>query len=281
MTFIDQTSVYKTLLKINQVGKKMAPHSKYIISNGVLIAHSKQGMGDTEANPISIGFIEDKLYKKLEGLGDNIGIKINGNDLYKMSQEYDFESIDYCEDDECVKINFVYYSINNNTYEENFKDILRSKGFDDNDIERSAVLNYTNNMDMYDLFLNYKKTTEPQKEKTFISIICKFVKTNNFMNKKSDTIIDELTNSELLYDEDIERDILDIIISNSQPVIRKLLLSNGDTIRVRFMKSIFSPIASKNNAGIKIYKSDDKYILVSSIELSGVTLFNIFQILKY
>jgi hypothetical protein len=79
----------------------------------------------------------------------------------------------------------------------------------------------------------------------------------------------------------IEREILDIIIGNNQPVIRKLLLDNGETIRVRFMKSIFSPIASKNNAGIKIYKSNEKYILVSKIELAGVVLFNIFQILKY
>ena len=121
MIFNDQTSVYKNLLKINQVGKKMAPHSKYIISNGILISYSKQEMGDTEANPVSIGFIDDKIYKKLEGLGDNIGIKINGNDLYKTSQEYDFDSIEYCEDEECIKINFVYYDINNNSYEENFK----------------------------------------------------------------------------------------------------------------------------------------------------------------
>jgi hypothetical protein len=281
MIFIDQTSVYKTLLKVNQIGKKMAPHSKYIISNGVLMAYSKQEMGDTEANPVSIGFIDDKLYKKLEGLGDTIGIKINGNDLYKMSQEYDFDSIEYCEDEECIKINFVYYDINNNSYEENFKNILRSKGFNESDIETASMLNYTNNMDMYDLFLQYKKTTEPQKEKTFINIICKFVNCDNFMYKKSNNVVNMLNESELLYNEDIEREILDIIIGNNQPVIRKLLLDNGETIRVRFMKSIFSPIASKNNAGIKIYKNDDKYILVSKIELSGVVLFNVFQILKY
>ena len=89
MIFNDQSSVYKTLLKINQVGKKMAPHSKYIISNGILIAYSKQAMGDTEANPISIGFIEDKLYKKIEGIGDNIGIKINGNESVSMNIEFD------------------------------------------------------------------------------------------------------------------------------------------------------------------------------------------------
>ena len=97
MIFIDQTSVYKNLLKVNQVGKKMAPHSNYIISNGILIAYSKQEMGDTEANPVSVGFIDDKIYKKLEGIGDNIGIKINGEDLYKTSQEYDFDSIEYDE----------------------------------------------------------------------------------------------------------------------------------------------------------------------------------------
>ena len=152
MMFNDQTSVYKTLLKINQVGKKMASHSKYIISNGILITYSKQEMGDTEANPVSIGFIDDKLYKKLEGLGDNIGIKINGNDLYKMSQEYDFDSIEYSEAEECIKINFVYYDINNNSYEENFKNILKEKGFKEEDIETASMLNYTNNIDMYDLF---------------------------------------------------------------------------------------------------------------------------------
>lgn len=281
MIFIDQTSVYKTLLKINQVGKKMAPHTKYIISNGILIAYNKQAMGDTEANPVSIGFVEDKLHKKLEGIGDSIGVKVNGDELYKMSQEYDFDSIEYCEDEQCLKVNFVYYSINNNSYEENFKNILRDKGFKDQDIETASMLNYTNNMDMYDLFLNYKKNVSPQKEKTFINVICKFVNVDNFMIKKSDKIIDELNESELLYDEDIEREILDIIISTNQPVIRKLYLINDEVLRVRFMKSIFSPIASKNNAGIKIYKSNKRYILVSKIELAGVTLFNIFQILKY
>lgn len=281
MTFIDQTSVYKNLLKVNQVGKKMASHSEYIISNGILIAYSKQEMGDTEANPVSIGFIDDKIYKKLEGIGDNIGIKINGDELYKTSQEYDFDSIEYNEEERCIKINFVYYSINNDSYEKNFKNILLSKGFNNDDIETASMLNYTNNMDMYDLFLNYKKTTEPQKEKTFISVLCKFVKDDNFMSNKSNKVIDMLIDADLLYEEDIDREILDIIISNNQPVIRNLILNNGETIKIRFMKSIFSPIASKNNAGIRIYKYYRKYILASKIELSGVILFNIFQILNY
>ena len=281
MKFIDETSVYKNLLKINQVGKKMAPHSKYIISNGVLLAYNKQAMGDTEANPVSIGFIDEKLYKKIEGIGDNIGIKINGDELYQFSKEYDFDSIEYDNEKYCLKINFVYYSINNNSYEEKFKDILRSKGFKDDEIETSSMLNYTNNMDMYDLYLNYKKTTEPQKEKTVITLNYKSVDISNYMFNKSNKVINTLSESELLYDEDIEREILDIIISNNQPVIRKLLLSNGETVKVRFMKSIFSPIASKNDAGIKIYKYEDKYILVSKINLSGVILFNIFQILVY
>ena len=128
-TIEEQKTIYKNLLKINQVGKKMAPHSNYIVTNGILIAYNKQGMSDTEANPVSIGVIDDKLLKGLYSIGDNIGIKINGDDLYKASQEYEFDSLELNEEAECFKINFIYYSINESSFEDNFKDILRSKGY--------------------------------------------------------------------------------------------------------------------------------------------------------
>lgn len=281
-TIEEQKTIYKNLLKINQVGKKMAPHSKYILSNGILISYNKQGMSDTEANPVSIGIVDDKLLKGLYSIGNNIGIKINGDDLYKASQEYEFDSLELNEEAECLKINFIYYSINESSFEDNFKDILRSKGYKEEEIEISSALNYTNNMDIYDLFLVYKKNYEPVKEKTIFEVICKFANDKNFMVKKSEEIIDMIDRSVILYQEDeIDRDILDVIISTNQPITMNVKLINNENFRIRIMKSIFSPIASKNSAGFKICKYHDMFILITKINLSGVTLFNIFQVLQF
>lgn len=275
----NQEAIYKTLLKVNQIGKKLSNTSEYILSNGIILGYSKQEMSDTEANPVSVGFIDKSLHKKLDGLGDHIGLLINGDDLYEHSKNDEFDSIEISKDS--IIINFVHYSVNESSYEENFKDLLRSKGYSDEDIEISYMSNYMNNIDIYDLFLKYKKDYVPVKEKSIIGFKCYFAYTNNYMYKKSENIISELTNSKLLYTENINRDILDIMLTSKQPVIRKCELMNGNNIKVRLMKSLFMPISSKNDAYIHIFESSKRYLLITQIELTGVTLFNIFQIVDY
>lgn len=279
MILNDSNSIYKSLIKINQIGKKLAPHSHYILSNGCLLSHTKQEMADIIANPITIAFIDNKLLKGIDGLGNNIGILIDGDNLYKYSQEYEFENIEILENG--ININFIYYSVNSSTYDDDFKKILKDKGFSDDDISLAAVNNYTSNMDIYDLYLKYKKTYEPKKEKTLISLFCEYAKTNNFMYKKCEYAIDLLNNSNLLYDDDIIQEVLDIITDAKQPKVKTFNLNNGKEIKIRLMKSIFNPISAKSIAGIMILQYKNIYILVSRIIVSGITVFNIFRILDF
>lgn len=276
---IDDNTTYKALLKVNQIGKKISNNSKYILSNGIILGYSKQIMSDTEANPVSIGFIDKSILKNINDLGTGKGLLINGNTLYQYSKDYEFDSIS--EIDDGISINFIYYAVDDNAYIENFKDILRENKFSEDEIKRAEPSNFTINMDMYDLFLNYKKNCKPVQQKTIVSIELKYVYTYNFMYKKAEEVINLLNNYNLVYKEDIEREILDIIIGNNQPVIRKFKLCNGEKIKIRLMKSIFSPIASKNNASISIYNDEDDYVLCAKSECTGVSLFNIYRILKY
>jgi len=275
----NQESIYKALLKANQIGKKLAPHSNYILSNGIMISHDEQEMSVTIANPISIGIIEKSLYKKLEGIGDKIGILICGNTLYKYSQEYEFGNIEITNDG--IKVNFVYYSLNEDSYDKNFVKILLSKGFKADEISYAATTNYTSNMDMYDLFLDYKKNYEPVKEKTYISVLCEYVTEDNYLFKKSEKAINLLNKSELVYEEDIIQDIFNIIFTAEQPVTRKFELNTGKQIKVRLMKSLFNPVSTKSSTGLSIYKYKDMYLLVSRADVTGVTVFNIYQILDF
>lgn len=280
MILENSEEIYKALIKVNNIGKKISLTSNYILSNGIIFGYSKQTMSLTEANPISIGFIDNSLYKKLNGIGDKIGLLIDGNLLYEYSNKYDFDSIDI--DQYGMNINYIYYAVDDNAYIENFKQILKNKKFKESEIEKAEISGFTSDMDMYDLLLKYKKEVSPSLEKTIISIQCKFATCDNFMYKYSEKIIDMLLNSECLYEEDeIDRNILDLILSNKQPIIRKLYLNNDKKLKVRLMKSLFNPIASKNNAGIYIYKNNHDYIMSIKIELSGVVLFNIYKVLDY
>mgnify|MGYP001400403683 CR=1 FL=1 len=275
----NQESIYKTLIKVNQIGKKLSPHSKYILSNGIMMSHNKQEMSDIIANPVSIAIIDNSLHKKLAGIGDIIGIKIDGNLLYKYSQEYEFDNMEVAEDG--VNINFVYYSVNEDSYNKNFREIPLKKGFTDIEISYAAQMNYTSNMDMYDLFLTYKKNYEPVKEKTYISILCKYANQTNFLYKKSEKIINLLNESELVYGEDMVQDIFNIVFNSNQPVTRKFELSTGETIKIRLMKSLFNPVSTKSTVGINIYKYKDIYILTTRIDSAGITVFNVYQILNF
>lgn len=274
----NQETVYKTLIKINQIGKKLAGHSRYILSNGLMLSHTKQEMGDVEANPISIAIISDKLLNKLEGISDNIAIKIDGNLLYKYSQDYDFDSIEIRED--LVLINFIYYSVSEDGYEKGFEDLLKKNGFSESDIELAKSSNYTTNMDMYDLLLEYKKSYTPIEEKTYISIECPFVK-KSFIINKANNIISEMDDSEVVYIEDLEGDLLEFVTSARQPVTRTCKLVNGEILRLRLMKSLFNPIASKHTAKIKVYQNSKRFILCSVVNIPDIIVFNIFQVIKY
>ena len=277
MILENQEEIYKTLLKVNQVGKKLTTNSKYILNNGIVFGYSKQEMSDVEANPVSIGIIDEKLCKKINGF-DRYGLLIDGNELYKMSQEYDFDHISLSP--ESININFVYYAVDDNKYIEDFQNLLKDKGFKDEDIKIAAGTNYTSNIDMYDLYLGYKKNVEPSNTKHFCVVKCYFTNINNFMYKKVSEIIYKIHDSKSIYEEDIKQEILDIITGSAQPVIRNLHSNIGD-ISIRLMKSMFNPISTKNSAALSIRIYNEDLYLITITNNPAVTIFNIFKIIKY
>lgn len=279
MILENSDTIYKALIKINQIGKKLSPDSIYILSNGLLLSYRKQTMSEVEANPISIASIDKSLYKKIDGLGDNIGIKIDGDKLYNFSKEYEFKNIDISNDG--VLFNFIYFAVNNTKYEDTFKEILLEKGFSKDEIEYHSRLGFKNNMDMYDLYNKYRTKNEPKKEETTISLLCKYAYIDNPIYKKCNKLIDHIYDADLLYCKNIESEILEIITASKQPVTKTFGLNNGNKIKLRLMKSLFNPISTKSNAEITILKNKDTYYLIVHVLNSGIDVFNIYKVLVY
>ena len=86
----DQKALFSALKKCNQIGKKLSYDGTYIMVSGMMMGYTWQDMDETEARGLCVSFIESKLLNKLDAL-PYIGLKINGNELYSASQEYEFE----------------------------------------------------------------------------------------------------------------------------------------------------------------------------------------------
>ena len=278
MNLENQESIYKSLLKVNQIGKKLSPNSLYILTNGVMISYYEQEMSDTEANHIGMAFLDNSLHKKLDGIGDNIGILIDGDKLYELSKNYDFDSISLTKHG--ININFIYYAVNESNYEERFKDILRAKKFSEDEILIASNNDYKNNIDIYDLYLKYKKENKPVEERSTISTTCKFITTDNYMYQKTHNIINEINNSELLYYDDIQEEILNLVLNSRHAITLKFPVEGKD-FKIRFMKSLFNPITSKSTSSILIYKNSNRYLLGIQINLTGMIVVKIYSIVNY
>lgn len=271
---MDTESIYKALIKCNNIGKKMG-NGIYVIVDGLLVSESDLDDDDTKSTPFSIAFLDDKLVKQMDALSF-IGLEIDGLKLYEYNNKYTFNRFEV--DDKYVNVLF------NTTYEDidgfkdNFNNLLKEKGYSNEQIKYHELMNYEADINVYEYYIKYKKQNNPEVINTTISLKMKIVKKDNRYIKKANEIIDLLSYRQVIGEKELMSEIYTKIISSTSPI--ELSVNN---INLRMMKSLFVTGSTKSDVYIRLYDSDNDNIsyMVLYIKTSSTTVCNIYKVINY
>ena len=122
---LDQKTIFSNLKKCNQIGKKLSSDGIYILVSGMMIGYDDLPLDATEANSLSISFIESKILEKMDAI-PYIGIMIDGNKLYQMASEFDFDRISI--DSQYLNIEFIGYETSDSQVIDDFRAAAKEKG---------------------------------------------------------------------------------------------------------------------------------------------------------
>ena len=125
---MNHDEIFNALKKCNQIGKKLAT-GKYILVSGMMIGYDELDPLETEAYGLSVCFIENKLLSKMNAI-PYIGIEIDGNELYQVSQECKF--IKFTVDSNYLNIEFDMVTTTDSSFNDEFMNLAIDKGYDKN-----------------------------------------------------------------------------------------------------------------------------------------------------
>lgn len=277
---IDHKSIFSSLKKCNQIGKKLATDGKYILTNGMMIGYKKPDQDETEAVGLGVAFIENKILSKMDAL-PFMNIEIDGNLLYQTYQDCEF--IKFSIDKDNLYIEFKATE----TEEEfvGFRELALKKGFKEDDINLGISTNFdkTVDIDLYELYINYKKTYKSKTKIVTKNIICKRIYKigDSKILKKSKKIFTKLEKCNFLGYKELQSEIFDKLINATQPIEFKINLENNEIYSLRLMKSILNGATSKTNCEIRLLGNDDYSYLIVELDVSGFIICNIFRVIKF
>lgn len=275
---IDDKTIFSTLKKCNQIGKKLSNNGVYLMVSGMMIGYSEQQMDETEAQGLGISFIENKLLSKLDAI-PYIGLKIDGNQLYQYSQEYDFEKFSIS--NEYLNIEFKATEATDEDFNNDFKKDALKKGYNENSIDIGISNNFSNDIDLYEFYLNYKKTYKPKVKILTKSVKCKIIDYDNKILKKANSIISSLEKCTFLGYKELQPEIFDRMISSTQPVDMKIPIGDNknDSYPIRLMKSLFNTASTKSSCELRLVDADIYKYLIIEITNSGFITCMIYKVI--
>lgn len=272
--------IFTALKKCNQVGKKLASNGKYILTDGMMIAYKKPEQDETEANGLSVAFIDNKVMSKMDAL-PFMNIEIDGNLLYKISQEGEF--IQFTADRNNLYIEYNAYELED--ISDKFREFAMSKGFKEEEINLALETNFENNtdIDLYELYLKYSKKNEQVvtvsktaafkriKKQEESKILKKCVKTLNKLNGCRFIGYEELSS------EDMEK-----LVNSTQPIEFKIKSDDdNETYIIRLMKSILSGANAKAACELRLFNNGKHLYLIVEIGVSGFIICNLFRVVNF
>ena len=274
----DHKTIFSSLKKCNQIGKKLSTSGKYILINGMMIGYQKPAMDETEAAGLSVSFIEDKILNKMDAI-PYIGIEIDGNLLYQISQECEF--IQFTIDDSFLHIEFKALEADNDS--DSFKKFAIEKKYKPEDIDIGLATNFTNDIDLYELYINYKKSYKPEMKTVIKSIDCKIIKNieDSKILKKSKKIIGQLENAKFLGYKELQPEIFERLFMSSQPIELKINIDDDKMYSIRLMKSVLNTATSKSTCEIRLLGHDDFSFLIIEITSGGFITCNIYKVINF
>ena len=276
-----QKDIFSSLKKCNQIGKKLSTSGKYILIDGMMIGYQKPKMDETEANGLGISFIENKLLSKMDGL-PYIGVEIDGNELYQVYQDSEFIKF-------MIDSTYLYLEFKSTETEEEsdgFKELALEKGFKESDIDIGLATNFdsTTDIDLYELYINYKKTYKPKTKvvtKTIKYRIIKNVEDCKIL-RKTRKVFKRIENAKFLGYKELQPEIFDKLFNATQPI--EIKINNeitNDVFILRLMKSVLNTATSKSNCEMRLLDCGEYSYLIVEIGISGFITCNIYRVVNY
>lgn len=267
---MDVKKCFNALKKCNEIGKKMTQSSIYVLINGMIIAYQnkydKDDKNEYVAYGVNISFIGDKLCKDLDALC-YIPVIINGTDFYRMTKEYQFNRFEI--DDDYLYIIYRGLFTDDSNFNNDFIELAKSKGYHESYIQSEINNGFNNDIDLYEIYLNYKKTYKPKEQYKEFKIECKILKDSNDIIDKSNDIISELELCEYITEKDMDSEIYQKIMNSGRPTVFKFRDNNDNEIfKIRLMKSLFKTASTSSNINIKLLKNENNnfyYVLLNII----------------
>lgn len=274
----DHKTIFSSLKKCNQVGKKLSSSGKYILIDGMMIGYQKPEMDETEAVGLGISFIEEKILNKMDAI-PYIGIEIDGNLLYQTCQECEF--IQFTIDKKFLYIEFKALEADDES--NSFKEYAIEKGYKPKDIDIGLSSNFANDIDLYELYINYKKSYKPKMKTVIKSIDCRIIKDINDSKilKKCRKIIKQLEQSKFLGYKELQPEIFERLFTASQPIELKINIDDDKIYPIRLMKSVLNTATSKSTCEIRLLSCDDFSFLVIEITSSGFITCNVYRVINF
>lgn len=282
---MDAKKCFTALKKCNEIGKKMTQSSIYILINGMIIGYQDEFSRDDKeeyaAHGLAISFIDEKICKDLDALC-YIPLLINGTDIYRMNKEYDFDRFEI--DDDYLYLIYKGLGADESDFVNDFIQFAKSKGFDEHHISTEIDCNFTNDIDLYEIYLNYKKTYQPKEKYMEFKINCEILKEENNIVKKSNDIINLLSNTKLISEKNIDTDIYQRVLNSGKPTTLKFRDNDENEIfKLRLMKSLFKTASTTSKIFIKLCKNinDDFYYVLLNIVNKGFHTVMIYRAIDY
>ena len=281
---MDNKKCFTAFKKCNEIGKKMTPSSEYVLTNGMIIAYQnkfpKDDKDELSAYGVNISFIDNKICENLDALY-YIPLLVNGSDVYRMNKEYKFDRFEV--DNDYVYLIYKGLHADDSDFINDFLELGESKGFHKSYIQSEINNNFNNDIDLYELYINYKKIYKPKERYKEFKLKCKILKEKNNILKKSDEIIEKLSNCKYISEKDMDSEIYQRIINSEKPTVFRFKDNkNNDIFRVRLMKSLFKTSTTSSKIHIKILKDDeDFYYILLNIINRGFHTVIIYKAINY
>lgn len=279
-------NMYSALKKCNNIGKKLSLNSDYVICKGMILGYFTDPGDDTtapglDASHISVSFMDSTVLKNMGALA-GIGLYINGDELYRYIQDYKFNS--FMVDDDYVHVVYDRTCVDDSSFLHDFKEHALNLGYNKDKINTSINCNFSDDIDLYDIYLKYKKSYVPTENTIQDHFRMKRLydcDTNKIISK-CNRVIDNLLECEYESEKDISDEVLSKILNSNMPMLMNFNIGNGNIFKLRLMKSLFKTASAKSSANIKIlHYRDDIYYVIIAVSTSGFMTYHVYKTLFY
>lgn len=270
--------IFSALKKCNQIGKKLATNSKYILTNGMMIGYCKPAQEEHEAVGLGIAFIDNKILSKMDAL-PFMNIIIDGDELYQISQESEF--LQFTVDNRNVYIEFK--ALETEEISDAFLEFASEKGFKEEDIQTGLLTNFEkSDIDLYELYLNYKKNNKPKTKTVIKRVECERIYRQDDCKilRKTIKVFKQLEKCNFLGYKELQPEIYEKLYNANQPIEFKINIDEEVHI-IRLMKSVLSGATAKTNCEIRLLGNDNKTYIIIELQMSGFIICNIFRIIDF